>query len=232
MRAFLLGAIAAMGLAASASASTIIYSNDFESGSTGGFSGATTITTAPSNVTKFLGPLTAGSSADLALNTTGLSSITLGFDLYTLLSLDGDNSPGPDYFTVKVNGSAVLLNNTFTNNSGWTQTYGGVGSPGGTGSDPALTFQLGYDYYGPDHTYHLSYAVPVSGPSTVISFIGASDQAWGDEGFGIDNVVVDGTAAVSGGVPEPSAWATMLLGMFGLGAALRSARRRPQLTAA
>ncbi len=223
MKAFLLGAVAALGLTASASASTPVYSNDFEGGSTAGFSGVTTITTAPTNYTNFLGPTSLGSSSDLTLNTTGLASITLGFDLLTLNSLDGDGTSlccGPDAFRLTVNGSTTLLNETFSNVTGWTQSYGGPGSPGGTGSDASLTGVLGYSYYGPDHTYHLSYVVPVAGASTVISFIGASEQGWSDEGFGIDNVVVTGTP-LARGVPEPATWTMMMLGVFGLGALLR-----------
>jgi hypothetical protein len=213
MRALLIGAIAALGLASAANANSVIYQNDFNTGSTAGFSGAANILTAPSGE-KFLGPLSLGDEADLTLNTAGKSSITLNFDLYALQSLDGDGTSfccGPDIFALKVNGSSVLMSDTFSNNPGWTQSYGGPGSPGGTGSDPSLTGVLGYNYYGPDHTYHLSFVIPVSGPSTVVNFIGATNQGWNDEGFGVDNVVVSGVSAV----PEPASWAMMIAG-FGL----------------
>jgi hypothetical protein len=63
--ACLLVGIAAFGTPAGA---TLLYFNDFESNSTADFSGATTLLTAPNNVTTFLGPLSAGATATLTLN--------------------------------------------------------------------------------------------------------------------------------------------------------------------
>ena len=63
--ACLLVGVATLGTPAGA---TPLYFNDFESNSTANFSGTTTLTTAPSNVTKFLGPLSAGQTATLTLN--------------------------------------------------------------------------------------------------------------------------------------------------------------------
>jgi hypothetical protein len=53
----------------------------------------------------------------------------------------------------------------------------------------------------------------------------------GDNNTGIDDITLNAVgAAAPGGVPEPSAWALMLVGFGGLGAALR--RRRQTLAAA
>ena len=142
-------------------------------------------------------------------------SFNLSFDLYTIYSLDGsDPNYGPDYFTVKVNGTTTLFNYTFAN-AGATQSYGGVGSPTGTGSDPLLTGQLGYpNFWGVgsgDYTYHLSLNIIANGDSTIaFNFIGNSTQGWSDEGFGIDNVSVSGT-------PLPAALPLFATGLGALG---------------
>lgn len=54
----------------------------------------------------------------------------------------------------------------------------------------------------------------------------AGFQGTGDEGWGLENVLVTGAA---GGVPEPAAWALMILGFGGVGAVLR--RRRDRVAA-
>lgn len=213
-------AMGAALLASSAAGAGTIYSNDFESGSTANLTGFTAIETAP-NGQKYLGPLAAGANSTLTLNTAGYNSITLAFDLYTLNSLDGQQAPGPDFFKLTAN-DATLFNQTFTNVVGWTQSYGG-NAPGGTGSDPALTGALGYNFYGPDHTYHLSFTLTGPAATTAFTFFGNSDQTWTDEGFGIDNILVTG---VTSAVPEPSTWAMMLAGFGGLALMARRRLRR------
>jgi hypothetical protein len=60
--------------------SNLIYFNDFESNSTAGFSGSTTLTQAPSGA-NFLGPISNGAMATLILNGIGrYPSINLSFD--------------------------------------------------------------------------------------------------------------------------------------------------------
>ncbi len=215
-----LAACAAVAMALPAYAATI-YSNDFESGSTAGITGVTSITTAPGNGQKYLGPLAVGSSSTLTVGTGSHTNLVLSFDLYALNSLDGDGDDfccGPDSFKLMVNGG-TLLDNTFSNNTGWSQTYGGLGSPGGTGSDGTLTGLLGYSYYGPDHTYHLTFNLGDSA-STIIDFFGNTNQGWSDEGFGIDNIVLSGER-LGNPVPEPSTWAMMIAGFALIGGAMR-----------
>jgi PEP-CTERM motif len=223
---FARSAVAALGIfAATETSAAILYQNDFETGSTAGISGVTSILTAPINSQRFLAPLAAGASSTLTVNTLGASSVTINFDLYTLNSLDGDGVNlccGPDFFKLTA-GATTLLNQTFSAVIGWQQSYGGPGSPGGTGSDPALTGALGYGFFGPDRTYHLSFTVAAAGPSIAFGFFGNSDQGYPDEGFGIDNIKVTGVTA---GVPEPSTWAMMLLGFAGLGFMARRRAKR------
>jgi hypothetical protein len=211
-RALVLAAAAALAVAAGSASAGVIYQNDFSSNAND-FSGSTTITTAPDNGQKYLGPLALGQTATLTLDTTGLSSIDLNVDMLALLTLDGsDGFYGPDYFKIAVEGGPTLFNETISNFGGG-QTYGGT-------SDAALRNTL----YGQDQTFHLAFTgIAPTGSTTKIDFIGATNQGWSDEGYGIDNVVVNGTLARA--VPEPATWTMLLGGVFAMGAALRSRRR-------
>lgn len=212
------------GISSAAQGSTI-YSNNFETpvtlsaGVTATLTGGS-LTTAPNLVQHFLGELAAGSFAVLTLaGLSGFSSIDFQFDLYAVNSLDGngDHCCGPDYFKVTTD-TETLVEETFANNMAWTQSYGGT-TPGGTGSDGALTGVLGYAYFGPDHTYHLNFSgIAANVNNLTISFFGNSDQGWNDEGFGIDNITVTGFPAAT--VPLPGGLSLLGLGLAGL-AALR-----------
>ena len=52
----------------------------------------------------------------------------------------------------------------------------------------------------------------------------AGFQGTGDEGWGLENVQVSGSA-FTGGVPEPATWGLMIVGFGGMGALLRRQRR-------
>jgi hypothetical protein len=71
---------------------------------------------------------------------------------------------------------------------------------------------------------HIVGSFDVAQPGGVIrlGLVDNSTDAGGND-FGIDNLMLDQTA---GTVPEPAAWALMLVGFGGAGAALRSRRRR------
>jgi hypothetical protein len=234
MRSLLItSALAALAIAGSAQAgTTTLYQNDF-SVDASGFTGGGALENSLIGSEQYLGALTQGATAVLTLDTTGVSSVTLNFDLYTILSLDGDTpGTGPDFFKVGVTGGPVLLNETFSNFSFQTQSYGpNASDPGRTGSDAALYGHLGYywrpEVYFPDGgdaTYHLSFTFAPTGNSTTISFFGDATQVFADERFGLDNV------KVSGVVPEPATWAMMIMGFGAAGAMLR--RRRNILATA
>jgi hypothetical protein len=217
-----LTALAALAIASSAQAGTL-YQNDF-SVNANGFTGGGALESSLIGSERYLGALTQGATAVLTLDTTGYSSMTLNFDLYTILSLDGTTAgTGPDAFKVGVTGGPVLLNDTFSNFSFQSQGFGpNASDPGRTGSDAALYGHLGYywrpEVYFPDGgdaTYHFSFTFAPTGNSTTISFFGDATQVFDDERFGIDNV------KVSGVVPEPATWAMMILGFGAAGAALR-----------
>ncbi|HJT43747.1 MAG TPA: PEP-CTERM sorting domain-containing protein [Rhizomicrobium sp.] len=230
---FRLVAVASMALmlGATASMAAPVYSNDF-SVDAAGFTGANAIQTAPDG-TKFLGFLTTGAQADLSLSGLGAhTSVTLSFDLYALRSMDGSGSHGfgPDYFTLKVNNSTVLLNDTFS--SGWAgggapfQSYGGPGLSGSyagtTGSASFDPTAFGYGcYFGCENTYNLSFTFLDSASSIAFNFFGNTTQGWDDEGFGIDNVVVTTRGTPTSRVPEP-----LTFSLFGAGLAGVAAMRR------
>src|ERR1700761_6692358 len=225
----LIGAVALIAMGPASAMATTIYSNDFESGSLAGFTLSSPwfmgVDTAP-NGQKFLGGLSYGYSAALTVDNGAYDEVTISFDLYTINSLDGDaivpNWGTPDVFELNVNGDTVLMDASFTNQPGWTQNYGGAGSAAGTGSDKSLIGQLGYCFYGPDHTYHFTFTAFVNAAQTVFNFIGDTNQGWSDEGYGVDNIVV----SVMSCVPEPGTWSLLLVGAAGIGGALRLQRRQ------
>ena len=66
--------------------------------------------------------------------------------------------------------------------------------------------------------------VNFSGTAESISFAGVENQIVFDD-------VTFGSSTVGSGAPEPATWAMMLMGLGGLGAAMRSARRKPATVA-
>lgn len=199
--------VALMGTAQAAT----IYANDFTSGDTTGITGVTTIETSP-NGQKFLGVLAGGGVSTLTLGTSGYTNLSVAFDLYTLNTLDGDNSTwGRDVFEFAAN-AATLLSASFSNytDPAFTQSYGGLNAPGGTGS--ASAGGLGYGF--PEgYTYHFVFGL-ADASSLALAFRGLSSQGWGDEGFGIDNIQVSGDVAP---VPLPAGLPLLAVGMGALG---------------
>ena len=127
------------------------------------------------------------------------SSVTVSFDLYIIQSWDG-NGPeggGPDNFTVGAGGTILLYTN-FANYTGLnTQAYPAELSPFGSGADnPPRTGQSDSNHLGygtgdfGDATYSLTCTFAHSGSDFDIFFQSDQNQAVGDEGWGLDNVVV------------------------------------------
>lgn len=213
----------AMAALTSVAHGAIVYSNDFESGTAPEFS-PSPITTAPNNSTKFLGRFS-GDSLTTTLTLTGLgahSQLTLALDLYIIQSWDGTGNlgSGPDRLTFIADGTTVL-DATFANRSGSTQSYsdatplGGGPFPDKTSADAENT--LGYsDFFGTNTVYNLSYTLAHSANTLTVTFSGIGLQGAGDESWGLDNVVV----STSGVVPEPATLAALGLGLAAL------ARRR------
>lgn len=145
------------------------------------------------------------------------TTVTVSFDLYSILSPDGDGQSGgggADFFRVNLNGASIF-NETIANAVRATQSYGGAGSAAGTGRDTSLDNALGYTFnqngvlIANDTTYHivLTATGAFTGPLT-LAFIGNSTQEATDEFFGIDNLVVSTNATTA--VPGPIAGAGLI----------------------
>ena len=221
-------ATAAVALLAGSAQADIVYSNDFEAGSTTGFTGGGTVQgTQGYGALPGFGQLFLRNDAvanPTTLTLTGLSaheSLDIKFLLGVLDSWDGDpastNCCKPDYFNVTVDGVLVYqqaFNNfTFSNN------------PSPTG-DPETNLSwgthLGFSGW-VDSAWFLSLsAIPHTSSTATIKFFasGAGFQWGSDESFALDRLTVSSTAAA---VPEPSS--VMLLGL-GLAAAAFARRRR------
>jgi hypothetical protein len=90
------------------------------------------------------------------------------------------------------------------------------GSPVAAGIGASDTDDVnGYDNYDHDHRYRLSFNLG-SAPTTVLQFIGNAVGQRDEEGFGIDNIKMTGTA-----VPEPGSPGLMIVGMGAIGVSRR-----------
>ncbi len=245
---FGLASAALMGLLCCASVSSqaqiTVYSNDFNSGSTAGFSSAdlniATRVGNTGNTVRFLGDpnglygFGAGTATLNLTNAALVGNVTVAFDLYMIGSQDG-NGPaggGPDPWGLTANGSSLILTN-FANfaGSGNTQAFvsvtnftGNMATPG-TGSDASLAGQLGFGTgnFG-DSTYHLAFTFANATPTLALSFFSRENEGASNEGWGLDNLNVTSDFKPAA-VPEPGSIA-MLVGLSMTGAGILSRRRR------
>lgn len=121
-------------------------------------------------------------------------------------------------------GSIAWTVNGLTAGDRYTLSFYDVGGTGPVGVNPLLvTFAGATPLVSNDFTpsttgwLYNSMSFMANAASATITFTGS--PTGGNLLSGIDNLVVSS-------VPEPAAWTTMLLGLFGLGAMLRLARRR------
>ena len=129
------------------------------------------------------------------------SRVAVSLDLYILKSWDGNSKQyGPDRFTLRVAGGALLMDTTFSNNpkvreDGSYQSYpvssGEIASnPPQTGA--ASTGTLGYNNFFKDSIYHLSFEFPHTESALSLEFTSSlfEGKGTGDESWGLDNVIV------------------------------------------
>ena len=207
----LFGAALLAATAAGPAAAVTLYSNAGGSLANLSGTGATIVSDGASQ--SWIGYLNLSQFVDLSVSTAGYTNLRINFSLRTLDSLDGNVGPGIDGINVTGNG-ATLLNDTFHYN-GVNQSYAGAAD--------AINDVNGFDFFGADRRYDLSFALG-NAATTNVRFLAFTDQT--DEGFGIDNIVLTGDLA-TGVVPEPATWAMMIGGMGLAGGTVR--RRKAAL---
>jgi hypothetical protein len=236
-----IAAIAFAVLITTAARADTLYSNNFDSGSVAGLSGAGAssadiVNTGNATYGSYLylasqGGPNSGGTASLSLNTTGFSSLTLSFSVYAINTLDGDGPAGgnspvtPDSFITALTGGFTLENYSFANFPGDTQDYPGGQGPA-TPGEPDQTGAVAVNQFsdGDDAIYVFSYTFTPTGDLTTINFTGQTNQGLGDESFGLDNVVVTGVES-GGGTPVPESGSAAMLGAGLLGLGLMRRRR-------
>lgn len=235
-------ATALLSTAATAQAA-LIYSNNFESGSTAQLSGFTTIARSPTGK-RFIGLMNGFRTTSLTLDVRGYDALTVSFDLYGIGDLDARGNPGllSDQFGVFVYADGVFHSTQFavelSNDPADLMLYNRNLVPGRTFSNPALDNQLGYALAFGDATYQSSFNFQLQGYTNVrLDFVAFTDQGADNEALGLDNILVNAAGngppvilPPTGGVPEPASWALLITG-FGLtGVAMR--RRCTNIVAA
>jgi len=157
----------------------------------------------------------------------------LSFVLDGYASLDGQNWYEDD-FTLSLNGADILK---------------GTFNLGGGGNDvvffaPASAAIANVSGNGTNVTWaggHVNISTPidlVAGQNTLtfayhaLTQDHAGWQGMGDEGWGVQDVLVTAADRGAGGVPEPASWALMITGFGALGAVLRRRRAAGFATAA
>jgi hypothetical protein len=121
------------------------------------------------------------------------SLVTVSFDLYVILSWDGNGDSGPDVWELKVEGGPTLLQTTFSNSEdnpanltqAFPRFYPCGDYPARTGA--AAINSLGY---GRDTVYRLRYSFPHIDDSLELYFAAKGTQPVSDESWGLDNVKV------------------------------------------
>jgi hypothetical protein len=199
-----------VALAGAASASEVVYQNDFEA-PVGSEWSASALDMTPSG-RGYLGQF---GNQDAVLTLTGLpesSQVRLEFDLYIIGTWDGNAAPGPDRWILDILGGGTLLNTTFAvgdENSTRMQAYPNSEDPSEhvnrTGAIENNT--LGYFTYGfaRDAVWHMDMTFAHDDPTLSLKFSAMGLQQLSDESWGLDNVIVTL-------VPAPGALALMGLG--------------------
>ncbi len=211
----------------------IVYSSDFET-NTGGFSAGAQVShpitaNLAGSTSQFLGLFS--NSPATVLTLTGLtpgSVYDLTLDLLIKGSWDGNDAIfGPDVWRVKADGN-TLVDTTFANVPGFTQSFSSNGYIGGPGNfapgtnaavvnnDPDIFTR--YSIYKFDKLGLPEIEFTAATDTVILSFEGANLQGVADESWAIDNVVVAGK---TNAIPEPAT-----LALVGLGALSLLRRRR------
>lgn len=230
MRKFLISALL-MSAAVPAQA-TVLYQNDFDggfvinpgvsvsvAGDTGDFRTADVGTwNAAGWSGRYYRNATAGHPATKTeLTFTGIGAhnvVSMSFIVGLLDSWDSRNgSPAPDNLDIFIDG-VVVASLTAANASGNIWDFGGGTSVG------QCVQADGHQFYC-DTLVDWSKTFAHTGSTLTLGWqaSGAGWQAGDDESWGVDNIKID--YFTRGGVPEPAAWAMMLVGFGMIGGAIR-----------
>lgn len=200
--------IAALAMVATAGAShaATVASEDFE----GAVTGWTDNTVSDPGVnsggfSRHLGRFGVGgtSSKTFALSGTQ-TAVTINFDFYRLDSWDNETFTAS---ATAADGSNSLSTTGLFNDGGPANIY-----------NPSWT----------DRKTPFSFVLNTSATSFTLTFSSTLDQHFTDEAWGVDNLLITDNSVVvdpGPGVPEPSAWALMILGFGTAGAMLRRRER-------
>jgi hypothetical protein len=192
-----------------------VYSNDFEGEVGAEWSDRATDVT-PVGARRFLGQF-GNQTVTLTLsNLPSHGEVRLSFDLFILLSWDGDSAPvppgygrgpGPDIWSLDVSRGPRLIRTTFDNRTVfpggpfYRQSYPGeypsVGYPPQTGSSESNTLGYRFTSYPDvinlecDSVYRQDFTFPHSGSAISLDFAAFGLQELTDESWGLDNVAVE-----------------------------------------
>jgi hypothetical protein len=178
-------------------AGQLVYANDFEDSADPLVEWSNPVTdTTPEGGRRFLGQF---GSDTVELTLTDLpphSSVTVSFDLYIINTWDGNF--GPDLWEFSVTDGPTLLHTTFGATDAETpqaypDNYPEGDHPQGAGAAEVNT--LGYEFA--DTVYRLRFTFPHSDSSVQFKFSGIDLQDIADESWGLDNVRVSVTPAVT-----------------------------------
>jgi hypothetical protein len=114
----------------------------------------------------------------------------------------GGNSPPNLGFSISLNGGPAILLNTLSIPL----------SPVGAWNGLSTSFNSGV------------------ATTATLSLINANTIAAGND-FAVDDIFLGTQSTVTGGIPEPTTWAMLILGFGGIGAAIRRRRRLPAFAA-
>ena len=156
------------------------------------------------------GPFNGGSILETVTSpgNSATGGATLTFDLLGYLSVDGDNCC-TDTFTLTINGTTMF-------SGGF--DMGGGGSNFINFIDPGVTIvsSTAYSFFGGGLTQFSVDHTLLSGNNSYLFNYG-SMQGLGDEGWGLENIMITADVAGSGGtIPEPSVLALLGIGLAGL----------------
>jgi hypothetical protein len=195
---------AALALPAPTYAATIA-SEDFQAGASDWSDNTTEDPGANTGgFSRHLGRHAVGATVSKTFALSGLqSSVNIAFDFYRIDTWDNE------IFRAT---ATDTLGNSFVFNTG----------PNIFFDAPGDTDIYNFPQYN-DRNSALSFVFNTIDTSFTLSFTSTLDQHYTDEAWGVDNLLItDGLAGGPGGIPEPSAWALMILGFGAVGAGLRT----------